>query len=193
MNNAQKFSFQESLGKIAEQAADQAVNIFARPFPASIVSINGYIAKVKFEILSDYNLPIIEVPIIGSKYITLPLQSGDKGILIPCGASISAICGLGGNTADLTIPPNLASFVFLPIGNKDFEQVDSSTLVLTGISEIMLRNSQHQLKLEDEKLSWTNLVTQINALLLTIGAGLTTPTVLTPLNDLALNPVKVRT
>jgi len=192
MSNSQKLLFQKSLAEIASGGASDAISLLARTLPASVIAVNGSIAEVKFELLTEYSLPPIKVPVVGSEYVREPVQPGDKGILIPCGASISAISGQGENTADLSVPANLSSFVFMPIGSAKWKSVDAGSLVLSGLADVLLRNTVHQMKIEDVFLSWNTLIADLNNLLLQIGPLLTTPTVLTPLDPATLNPVKVR-
>jgi len=192
MSNSQKLLFQKALAQIATAGADDAISLLAKSLPASVILATGSIATVKFELLTEYNLPPIKVPIIGSAYVREPIQPGDKGMLIPCGASVSAVTGQGENTADLSTPGNLSSFVFVPLGNAKWEKVDSQMLILTGITDVMLRDTVHQMKLEDVFLSWNTLITDLNNLLSQIGPLLTTPTVLSPLVAETLNPVKPR-
>ena len=192
MSNSQKLLFQKSLAEIASGGANDAISLLARTLPASVIVAKGSIVEVKFELLTEYNLPPIKVPVAGSEYVREPIQPGDKGILIPCGASISAVSGQGENTADLSVPANLSAFVFMPIGNAKWKSVDAGSLVLSGLTDVLLRNTVHQMKIEDVFLSWNTLIADLNNLLLQIGPLLTTPTVLAPLDPATLNPVKVR-
>jgi len=199
-NSAQKFPLQVSLGNIAKKGANDAISLLGMSLPASVVSVSGAFVTVKFEILSDYSLPQITVPVLGSLYVREPLQAGDKGVLIPCDANIAGITGQDGSTADMTAPANLSGLMFMPIGNMNWKSVDPSMLVLTGLSDLMVRNNSHQLQLEDINTAWTTLISDINALLLIIApainaAALTVsgipPVVLTPI-PATVNPVKPR-
>ena len=199
-NSAQKFPLQISLGNIAKKGANDAISLLGMSLPASVVSVSGAFVTVKFEILSDYSLPQITVPVLGSLYVREPLQAGDKGVLIPCDANIAGITGQDGSTADMTAPANLSGLMFMPIGNMNWASVDPSMLVLTGLSDLMVRNNSHQLQLEDINTAWTTLISDINALLLIIApainaAALTVagipPVVLTPI-PVNVNPVKPR-
>ena len=193
MSTAQKISFQKSLNQIAQNRALDAIKDLGRALPCSVVAVTGAIVTVKFEISSDYNIPQVTMPIAGSEYLRLPIQVGDKGVCFGCDATIGHISGLGAPAApDLTQPGNLAALVFFPIGSKNFSTVSSTQAVLTGKSDVMLRDDTHQLQLENEFASWNSLVSQINSLLLVIGPKLTTPTVLTPLVAATLNPVQAR-
>jgi len=199
-STAQKLPFQVALGNIAKKGANDAINLLGISLPASVVSVSGSFVKVKFEILSDYNLPEIDVPVIGSEYIRIPLQSGDKGVLIPCDANIAGITGQDGRTSDMTAPANLSALMFFPIGNKNWKSVNPDMLTLTGRSDVIVRDDSHQVQLEDVNASWQSLIQQINNLLLIIGpainaAALTTagipPVTLTAIPT-TTNPVKTR-
>ncbi len=192
MNNTQKIPFQVSLGATAKSGAESAISLLSRSLPASVVKVMNSRVVVKFEVLSDYNLPEIEVPVVGSEYVRIPIQKGDKGILIPCDTSVSEISGEADGAPSLDSPPNLSALMFLPLGNKKWKAVNERELTLTGLDDVLLRDDVHQLKIEDQFASWNLLVTRLNTLLVTIGAGLTTPTVLTPLDAVELNPVKDR-
>jgi len=199
-NAAQKFPLQVSLGNIAKKGANDAISLLGMSLPCSIVSVSGAFVTVKFEILSDYNLPQIQVPVLGSLYVREPLQAGDKGVLIPCDASIAGITGQDGSTADMSPPANLSGLMFLPIGNMNWKSVDPSMLTLTGLSDLMVRNNSHQLQLEDINTAWNTLISDINALLLIIAPAINAaantfagipPVVLTPI-PVTVNPVKPR-
>jgi len=199
-NSAQKFPLQISLGNIAKKGANDAISLLGMSLPSSVVSVSGAFVTVKFEILSDYSLPQITVPVLGSLYVREPLQTGDKGVLIPCDANIAGITGQDGSTADMTAPANLSGLMFMPIGNMNWKSVDPSMLVLTGLSDLMVRNNYHQLQLEDINTAWTTLISDINALLLIIAPAINAaaqtvagipPVVLTPI-PVTVNPVKPR-
>ena len=201
MNSAQKLPLQRSLSAIAQNGAQQAVSLLGKSLPASIVSINGAIAKIKFEVLSGYNLPEIEVPIAGSQYVREPLQAGDKGFLISCNSSVQAVSGMGENVADISDQANLSALIFVPIGNKNWKGVNGKMLVLTGLSDVMIRDDSHQVQLEDENASWNSLISQLNTILdditVKVNAAASTYTGLVPPANFAhitsnTNPVKAR-
>jgi len=191
-NQAQKLSLQVSLGLLARKGASDAISLLGKGMPASIVAVNGGIATIQFEVLSDYNLPQIDVPIAGSEYARAPLKKGDKGIVLSCDASIAGVSGMSNSTASLSAPANLSALTFFPIGNKNWKAVDPNMYVLTGRSDVMLRDDALQVQLEDMNTAYNTLVTNINNLLLVIGPLLTTPQVLTPLVQAQINPVKPR-
>jgi hypothetical protein len=110
---------------------------------------------------------------------------------MPVDASIFTVAGITQGTANLNPMPNLSNLVFFPVGNKLWPSVDPLSLVLTGINDVMIRDKTHQTSLEKENIAWTTLIADLNTLLLTIGAGLTTPTVLPPILA-TINPITAR-
>jgi hypothetical protein len=199
-NSAQKLSFQVALGNIARKGANDAIDLIGLSLPASVVSVSGAFVTIKFEVLAEYSFPQITVPIATSQYVRVPIKIGDKGILIPCDANIAGISGQNNGTASIEPLANLSSLVFLPIGNKKWANVDPSMLVLTGDSDVMIRDDTHQLQLEDENSSWDSLISQINSLLITIATDINAaastssglpPITFTPITS-GTNPVKAR-
>jgi len=119
MSTAQKISFQKSLNAIGQARAQDEIRALGRALPCSVVAVNGAIVAVKFEIESDFIIPNVTMPMVGSEYLRLPVQVGDKGVCFGCDASIGHISGLGAPKApDLTQPGNLSALVFFPIGSK---------------------------------------------------------------------------
>ncbi len=192
MSSSQKFSIQKSIAEIAQNNAALANAMLGKNLPAVVQSVQGYFVTVKINVLDIYNFPLLTVPVAASQYTKEPLQNGDAGFLIPCDADISNISGMG-SVSDLSQPSNLSSLVFQPVGNSSFtDYPDPQAYYATGITDAWLRDSAHQMSLEGNNAAWLSLISQINALLVIIGSGLTTPTVLTPITA-ATNPVKVRT
>jgi len=174
----QKFHFGQLFGEAARGGAETMLSLIARSLPASIDSVNGSMAKVKIEIGSDFNFPLIDVPIQGSQYVREPFQKGDKGIVMPCDASIAAMIGLKNASATLDQPGNLSALIFIPLGNSQWTSVDGQMLVLTGLSDVMVRDNTHQVQLEDLNTmlaALSNLITTLNTNFATIGPFLTTP------------------
>jgi hypothetical protein len=157
----QKFHFGQQLSEAARGGAEAMISLLGKSLPASIESVNGSMAKVRIEINSDFVFPLIEVPIVGSQYVRAPFQKGDKGAVISIDASIAAMIGMSNTAADLGEPGNISALVFIPLGNAGWVSVDSKTLVLTGLTDVMLRNDSHQTVIEDQYNAWNTLITQI--------------------------------
>jgi hypothetical protein len=193
-SDTQKFLLQQNIGEVARNGAATMLALIGKSLPASIVSINGSIATVKLEVLSDFNLPTLQMPIAGSLYMREPLQQGDMGFVISCDTEIAAMCGLGEGVADLSQPGNLSAKIFLPLGNANWKPVDANMLVLTGLSDVMIRDNSHQVQLEDLNTmlsSLSSLITTLNSYFGTIGPLLTTPQAFATINPIT-NAVKPR-
>jgi len=192
MSSNQRFDFRTKLNELAQHQARKAINQLGMSLPASIVEVTGQITTVKFEVVTEgYVLPPVTIPIMTSVYVQQPFQPGDKGFVMPVDASIFTVAGITQGAANLNPMQNLSNLVFFPVGNKLWASVDPLSLVLTGIDDVMIRDKTHQTSLEKENIAWTTLITDLNALLLTIGAGLTTPTILPPISA-TVNPVVIR-
>jgi len=147
MSNSQKVNFQQSLNQAAINRAADAIQLLGKALPASVVSINGAIVTVKFEVLTErpkYNLPHVTIPLFGSEYVRLPIHAGCKGIVLPADAFIGNMSGLGIGTPDLTQPANLSALVFLPIGNSGWSTVDPNAVTVYGPNGVVMRDSANQ-------------------------------------------------
>jgi len=73
------------------------------------------------------------MPIAESKYIRLPVQIGDKGIILSASTNIGNVSGLGAGTPNLSIsdiPGNLSACVFVPVANAKWPTVDPNTVYI---------------------------------------------------------------
>lgn len=110
--------------------------------PCSVVSVEGAIITVKFEIQDAVlTLPNVTVPLFGPEYIRYPIQKGDKGVVFSCDAYIGGMSGQGGGVAGLTQPSNLSALVFFPIGNVNWVTVDPQSVVVYGPNGVVLRDA----------------------------------------------------
>ena len=137
--NVQKTPLVDTLNSFAAAKAQEAINILGKALPASVVSIpvaGVPIVTVKFEVNDPTftTLPNVTVPVLGSEYIRVPLQTNPptKGVVFSIDAYLGGISGLGGGVADLTQRGNLSTLIFAPIGNTAFKAVDGNTLTLYG-------------------------------------------------------------
>jgi hypothetical protein len=79
-----------------------------------------------------FTLPKLVIPQAFSKYTREPTQVGDKGYAVPSDFSISPTDGVSGGTANMYPRGNLATHVFHPISNKNFDQRDPNQFLVTG-------------------------------------------------------------
>lgn len=159
VSNAQKTPFARSLNRFAEQKAAEAIQLTGRALPCSVVSVSGSIVTVKFEVDSKpFTLPNVTVPVGTPEYVRLPIQAGDKGVVLSSDAYLGGVSGLGGGTADLSIRANLSCLVFFPISNKGWSAaVDANALCLYGPDGTIIYSTDKtaMLKVTKDENSWT--------------------------------------
>jgi len=140
-DNAQKTHLGLSLNKFAEQKAQAQIQKLGKALPCSVVSVAGPIVTVAFEVVSEYTLPNVTVPIFGPEYIRYPTQIGDLGVVFPADVYIGGVSGLGGGVADMSQPGNLSALIFFPIGNKNWSATDNiNAVVVYGPDGVVLRD-----------------------------------------------------
>ena len=161
-NDGQKSPLARSLEQFANRKVAGALAQLGQNLPASAVSISGGIVTVKFEIAntpnSPYTLPNINVPIVGSEYVRLPIQPGCPGMVMTADAYLGGMSGLGGGVADLAPRGNLSMLVWTPIGNTAWAAViDANALELYGPDGVILHNVAKSaiLKVTTAESSWT--------------------------------------
>ena len=141
-NDGQKNPLGRSLNLVADKAAANANQLRGQVLPCSVTKVEGQIVTVKFEVTSDFTLPPVKMPIAGWKYIYVPVQVGDKGIAIAADARLGGISGLGGGTADLSLPGNLSALEFLPTSNTAWQPIKGPNwLELYGPDGTLIRSN----------------------------------------------------
>lgn len=137
MSRAQKTPLSRSLSTFAQSKSLDEVIKHGLALPGHVVAVSGAIVTVNFDV-KDMTLPQVTMPVVGSKYIRLPIQKGDLGVALPASVYLGGVSGLGGATADDSLPGNLSTLVWLPIGNKNWSVVpsgvvlDSASVTATG-------------------------------------------------------------
>jgi len=139
---SQKIPFAKSINIFVNNKLEEALQQTGRAFPCHVVSVQGAIVTVAFDIQSQFTIPQVTIPVFGPEYIRYPIQVGDKGYTIPADASLKGVTGLGTGSATTLVPANLTGLVFFPIGNADWSAVDGNALVMYGPSGVVLRDSQ---------------------------------------------------
>jgi hypothetical protein len=130
--NPQTIPFGRSINRFVRGAAQDAIQVLGRSLPASVVKIVGAIVQVNFELTGTQTIPQATVPTLGSQYVRVPIQPGEKGVTIAADTYLGGMSGLGGGVADGTIRGNLTPLVWSPIGNTGWDSVDPNQLTLTG-------------------------------------------------------------
>lgn len=142
MSFEQKSSLVQSIGNYTADKINSAMQLVGRSLPCSVVSVQGSIVTVKFELTNiPFTIPQVTIPVFGPEYIRYPIQVGDKGFCVAADASLRGITDLGVGTADLVQPSNLGALVFYPIGNKNWSAVDGNALVMYGPNGCVIRDS----------------------------------------------------
>lgn len=140
MSDALRNPYFKRFGQAVQSKISDALQLAGKALPCSVVEVDGSIVTVQFEVTSDFTLPRVMVPVLGSEYIRAPIQAGCKGVVFACDASIGGMSGLGTGTANLTQPANLTALVFTPIGNTGFAPVDPDTLTLYGPAGVTIQD-----------------------------------------------------
>ncbi len=127
---ALKKQLSSNLARVIRSADKDASQLAGQEWPVSVVSVNGAIVTVAFEVAADFTLPQVTVPIAESRYVRLPVQVGDKGFVTAATARLGGVTGLGSGLAPLTPPTNLGGLVYVPLGNVDWQTIDANAVVI---------------------------------------------------------------
>lgn len=143
MSNAQKTPLAISLQNAAYKKAQDAIALLGKALPAEVVSIDGFIVTVKFLVTTSlFTLPNVQCPLASSKYSRDPIQPGDQGQVFPSDVYLGGVSGLGGGSADLSLPGNLSALTFFPTGSKEFPApTDPNAFEAYGPTGTILRDS----------------------------------------------------
>ena len=136
MSSSQKTPFAVSLNNFTDEKISSHQEQLGQVYPCSVLSVDpiNAIVTVNFEVDTgdSATLPQITCPIIGSKYIRIPVQVGDTGICISASTKIGNITGLGKGLPSLIPPSNLGALVFVPVGNSNWTATDLNSIVITS-------------------------------------------------------------
>lgn len=124
------------MNNFVEQKVSAYQELQGQVYPCSVLSVDpiNAIVTVNFEVDTEglFTFPQVTCPIIGSKYIRIPVQVGDTGICISASTQIGNITGLGSGLPSLIPPSNLGALVFVPIGNSNWTTTDLNSIVITS-------------------------------------------------------------
>jgi hypothetical protein len=118
-------------------------------------TFQGHVSKIlendmlefTLDATGPFTLPKLQIPQAFSSYHREPTQVGDKGYAVPSDFSIAPTDGVSGGTANMYPRGNLATHVFHPISNKNFDQRDPNMFLVTG------GPSGHTIQSKDKKTS----------------------------------------
>jgi len=140
---SKRFPLSTTLTKFTNTQISNALEGLGDCYPCTVTNVqlapDGVnvvpIVTVKFEVVTDYPLPEVTIPVIGSEYIRVPIRVGCQGLAIPATAMIGNITGLGSTFSGLTTPASLEALTFVPIGNAvNWPVIDPNTLRLYSVA-----------------------------------------------------------
>jgi hypothetical protein len=134
--------------ELATKRALDAIQGSGRALPASVVSGNGSIVTVKFELQSEFTLPQVRVPVATSEYFRAPLQPGCKGVVVSSDYYLGGVSGIGGGVATTTKQSNLGALIFVPIGTTSFMAVPDDRAVVYGPAGATIMTQSGSTKIE---------------------------------------------
>ena len=141
MPQAHKVHLGDSLNRAGHGKALDAIQQTGRSLPCTIKKVEGAIVTVDFAVESGFTLMPVKMTIANSLYGREPTQVGDKGFATPADAHLGGVSGLGGGTAGLEQPANLAALVFHPVGNSGWDPpIDANAHQLQGPNGVILRD-----------------------------------------------------
>lgn len=138
MSQAVKKPIAISLGQTIKNRIADASQLKGMALPCSVISTDGNFVTVRFEIVTDFTLPQVTIPIQRSKYLSLPIQPGDSGIAIPADALLGGVTGESSVTATMQMPSNLGALLFMPLGNLAFPLTNPLQVAIAGPNGVVL-------------------------------------------------------
>ena len=144
MTDAIKNSLSASLQPFAKGKVADGLQSLGQRYPCTVAEvISSGIVLVNFEVnAAPFTLPKKKVPVVGSEYVRLPIQVGDKGMCITADARLGGMTGLGSGTPGLTRPGNLSALAFIWLGNTAWSIVDDpDAVVIYGPNGVILRDT----------------------------------------------------
>jgi len=141
MDNSLKNPFYQKFPLAVQEKIDNALLALGSVLPCHVISANGPMITVAFDVSSVYPLPQVTIPIFGPEYVRYPIQVGDKGVAFQISTNISKVTAQGNGTPDLSMPANLSALVFMPIGSKQWVSVNGNAVVIYGPDGVEIRDT----------------------------------------------------
>lgn len=131
--NALKTPYVSNINRFAAKKVNDGLQLDGKDLPASVVSYSGGQLVASFQVQGYGTLPQVTVGVAQSRYVRLPLQAGDKGILRSADAVLGGITGLGTGTAGTAKPANLGALIFEPTSSTSWPaMVDANAVEIGG-------------------------------------------------------------
>jgi hypothetical protein len=129
MSDAHKVPLARTLPQFARGQARVELGKIGLRLPGHVVAVSGPIVTVNFDV-EGIQIQQMTMAAAMSKYCRSPIQVGDLGYATTADAYLGAVTGLGAGTADMTQRGNLSCLVWVPLGNKNWSAVDSTSMHL---------------------------------------------------------------
>lgn len=126
MSDIQKTPLSRTLSSLASAQALNEIQQRGLRLPGHVVAVSGAIVTVAFDVIG-ITLPQVTMAAQMSKYMRLPIQVGDLGYATTADAYLGGVTGLGGGVADNTQRGNLSALVWVPVGNRSWSAIDSTS------------------------------------------------------------------
>ncbi len=176
-DNFHKLWLQDTLNRHTVNRVSQIIENTGRALPCSVISVNGAIVTVKFEVQSDWTLPQVTIPKNESPWVRSCTQVGDKGYCAPADYYLGGISGLGGGIADTTKRGNLSTLVFTPVSNSGSPPDDPNSVQLTGVAGFIIRTVNKACSIIGTLTTLTLTCSGYTIVINSSGITLTAPTV----------------
>jgi hypothetical protein len=141
LKRALQFFFQRDLFESAQARAEARISQSGKAWPCQVVSVEGALVTVSFEINTPFPLPTIQMPKAESPWIRMPTQKGDYGITLPADVYIGAITGMGDGVATLARPFNLSELIFVPVSNQSSPPPNQTQAIVQGPGGALLQTA----------------------------------------------------
>ena len=174
MSNGQKFSFLTALSNTSKVATEDRAAIEGRSLPCHVVSVDGQIVTVQFDMLPDgTQYPQITIPIATFEYIRYPIQKGDKGVTVAADVSLRGISGLGTGIASRSLTLSLVPLFFVPVSSAGWTKEDPNKIVLYGPDGAILKTEDgaSSITVEPGKITENSDAIYLNAKDIYLGGG----------------------
>lgn len=134
-NNVQKTPYAQSLNKVGDRRASDAVAMLGKGLPCTVLEIvSPGIVVVNFEVeAAPFALPQVKMPVAKHGSVQYPIKKGDIGVALSADLRTGALTGLGGGNARMTDSVGtLAAMTFFWLGSLSEQALDPDALCLNG-------------------------------------------------------------
>jgi len=146
MSQAQKTPFSTNISNYVTNQTNSAQFSLGQVLPCTVIEVGldgegNSVVTVIFEVLTNFTLPPVTMPVVGSQYVRLPIKIGDIGIAISATVDITPITGLNAGIASFVNPGNLAALAFLPLSSNLWTPpLNPEALLLQGWDGVVIQD-----------------------------------------------------